>query len=139
MRPPSPEVARRRRAVAFVVLVAVVIALVSLLRSGGAMPPRGTAPPAGGVPPPTHGVYAYARAGMLSPAVRGDPGRLYVPESAGAGIDLIDPSTRRVVARYMTGLDPQHVVPAYDLRTLYVTNDLANTLTPTCSSTAGRF
>jgi DNA-binding beta-propeller fold protein YncE len=67
---------------------------------------------------------------MLSPTVAADPYRLYVPESAGTGIDVIDPSADRVVARYATGLDPQHVVPSYDLRTLYVTNDLANTLTP---------
>src|SRR6185369_6345130 len=36
----------------------------------------------------------------------------------------------RVIATYHTGLNPQHVVPGYDLRTLYVTNDLANSLTP---------
>ena len=67
---------------------------------------------------------------MLSPVVRNDPYRIYVPESAGRDVDVIDPATMKVVARYRTGLDPQHVVPAWDLRTLYVTNDLANSLTP---------
>jgi DNA-binding beta-propeller fold protein YncE len=35
-----------------------------------------------------------------------------------------------VIGHYPTGLDPQHVVPSYDLKTLWSTNDLANTLTP---------
>jgi len=35
-----------------------------------------------------------------------------------------------VIGTYHTGLNPQHVVPGYDLRTLYVTNDLSNSLTP---------
>jgi YVTN family beta-propeller protein len=67
---------------------------------------------------------------MLSPVVRNDPYRIYVPESAGRSVDVIDPSTMKVIDRYDTGLDPQHVVPSWDLRTLYVTNDLGNSLTP---------
>lgn len=73
---------------------------------------------------------------MLSPVVRNDPYRIYVPESAGNGIDVIDPATMKVVAHYTTGLDPQHVVPAWDLKTLYVTNDLANSLTAIDPATA---
>jgi DNA-binding beta-propeller fold protein YncE len=58
------------------------------------------------------------------------PYLLYVPESAGRSVDVVDPVAMKVVGRYETGLDPQHVVPSYDLRTLWSTNDLANTLTP---------
>ena len=50
---------------------------------------------------------------------------------------MIDPSTYRVIDEYQTGLNPQHVVPAYDLRTLYVTNDLSNSLTPIDPAQAG--
>jgi len=67
---------------------------------------------------------------MLSPAVRGVPYRLYAPDSAGDGVDVIDPASGTVIDHYQTGLNPQHVVPSWDLETLYVTNDLANTLTP---------
>ena len=66
----------------------------------------------------------------LSPAVRGVPYRIYVPNSGGSTVTVIDPSTYRVIGSYQTGLNPQHVVPAYDLRTLYATNDLDNSLTP---------
>ena len=78
----------------------------------------------------TGNIYAAAGAGMLSPTVRGMPYRIYVPESASSYVDVIDPAVDRVVARYPTGLDPQHVVPSWDLKTLYAANDLADSLTP---------
>jgi DNA-binding beta-propeller fold protein YncE len=36
----------------------------------------------------------------------------------------------KVIDHYVTGENPQHVVPAWDLKTLYVANDLGNSLTP---------
>jgi YVTN family beta-propeller protein len=75
-------------------------------------------------------IYADDGAGMLSPAVRGVPYRIYVPNSGGSTVTVIDPATYRVIETYQTGLNPQHVVPGYDLRTLYVTNDQGNSLTP---------
>ncbi|HEY1000974.1 MAG TPA: YncE family protein, partial [Streptosporangiaceae bacterium] len=81
------------------------------------------------VPDPAN-IYADAGAGMLSPAVRGVPYRIYVPDSGGSTVTVINPATLKVTATYRTGLNPQHVVPGYDLRTLYVTNDLGNSLTP---------
>ena len=63
------------------------------------------------------------------------PYLLYVPESAGTGVDVIDPVSMKVFAHYFPALDPQHVVPSYDLLTLYSTNDLANSLTPFDPST----
>jgi YVTN family beta-propeller protein len=75
-------------------------------------------------------IYAAAGANMLSPTVKAVPYRIYVPDSAGSEVEVIDPATFKVIDRYTTGLDPQHVVPSWDLRTLYATNTLANTLTP---------
>jgi YVTN family beta-propeller protein len=88
--------------------------------------------PLPGMPPVADpaNIYADAGPGMLSPAVRGVPYRIYVPNSGGSSVTVIDPSSYRVIGSYQTGLNPQHVVPAYDMRTLYVTNDLANSLTP---------
>jgi len=81
------------------------------------------------VPNPAN-IYADAGANMLSPAVRGVPYRIYVPNSGGSTVTVINPATYKVIGTYQTGLNPQHVVPAYDMRTLYVTNDLGNSLTP---------
>ena len=38
--------------------------------------------------------------------------------------------------RFAVGALPQHVVPSYDLKTLYVTNDVGNSLTPIDPRTA---
>jgi DNA-binding beta-propeller fold protein YncE len=75
-------------------------------------------------------VYAHTGVGQLVAATRHVPYLLYVPESAGRDVDVIDPRSHRLLGRYPTGLDPQHVVPSYDLTTLWSTNDLANTVTP---------
>jgi DNA-binding beta-propeller fold protein YncE len=97
------------------------------------VPDRALGPnaPLAGMPPVLgDNIYAAAGANMLSPVVRADPYRIYVPESGGSAVDVIDPNTMQIVSRFQTGRNPQHVVPSYDLRTLYVTNDLGNSLTP---------
>jgi YVTN family beta-propeller protein len=75
-------------------------------------------------------VYAADRAGELSAAVRGDRPLIYVPNSGSNTVTEIDQRTHRVVRQFTVGLLPQHVVPSYDLRTLWVTNDQGNSLTP---------
>jgi DNA-binding beta-propeller fold protein YncE len=75
-------------------------------------------------------VYAAAGAGDLSPAVRGDPALVYVPNSMSNTVDEISQRTMRIVRQFATGALPQHVTPAYDLKTLYVDNDVGNSLTP---------
>jgi YVTN family beta-propeller protein len=75
-------------------------------------------------------VYAADRPGRLSPAVRGFPSRVYVPNSRSNSVDVIDPHTYKVVEHFKVGALPQHVTPSYDLKTLWVSNDLGNSLTP---------
>jgi DNA-binding beta-propeller fold protein YncE len=75
-------------------------------------------------------VYAATRAGHLAPQVRGDPARVYVPNSQSNTVDVIDQRTARIVDHFAVGALPQHVTPSWDLRTLWVTNDTGNSLTP---------
>lgn len=78
-----------------------------------------------GMPPPVSASDVYAGARELSPAVAGQLPRVYVPDSEADTVTVIDPATFRVVDTYPSqGREPQHVVPSYDLQTLYVTNDL---------------
>ena len=77
-----------------------------------------------------HDVYAADRPGMLSPVVRKFPSRVYVPNSESDTVSVIDPRTYKVVDQFPVGALPQHVVPSYDLKTLWVNNDQGNTLTP---------
>jgi YVTN family beta-propeller protein len=67
---------------------------------------------------------------MLSAQARRARPLVYVPESLSDYVDVIDPATYRVIDRYRTGSRPQHVVPAWDMRTLYAANNLGNSLTP---------
>ncbi|HTA06013.1 MAG TPA: YncE family protein [Solirubrobacteraceae bacterium] len=89
-------------------------------------------PHPGQVPPPLarNDVYAADQRGRLSPTVRGDPALVYVPNSESNTVDVISQKTFKVVDHFSVGALPQHVVPAWNLRTLYVTNDLGNSLTP---------
>ncbi|MGD9734093.1 MAG: hypothetical protein AB7V58_00555 [Solirubrobacterales bacterium] len=67
---------------------------------------------------------------MLSPVVRDFPERVYVPNSESDTVSVIDPHTYKVIDEFSVGALPQHVVPSYDLKTLWVTNDEGNSLTP---------
>ena len=67
---------------------------------------------------------------MLTGAARFARPLVYVPNSQSDTVDVIDPHTYRIVEHFAVGALPQHVVPAWDLRTLYVTNDTGNSLTP---------
>ncbi len=75
-------------------------------------------------------VYAYDGPGQLTGAAVHALPRIYVPNSKSDTVDVIDPSTFKVVDHFAVGGLPQHVVPAWDLKTLYVTNDTGNSLTP---------
>jgi YVTN family beta-propeller protein len=96
--------------------------------------------PLRGMPPIASKSNLYADAGrnMLSGAARKALYRIYVPNSGGSSVAVINPHTMRVVRVIQVGSNPQHVVPSYDLKRLYVTNDLANSLTPINPRTARR-
>jgi DNA-binding beta-propeller fold protein YncE len=136
---------RKRRRMRVTVAFAVVALLAfgaSLLPAGSSRPHAGRASssPALALPAAAHGlapaslknndVYAADRPNRLSPVVRGFPERVYVPNSQSNTVDEIDPQTYRIVRRFPVGALPQHVVPSYDLKTLWVNNDLGNSLTP---------
>jgi YVTN family beta-propeller protein len=74
-------------------------------------------------------VYAADRAGNLSAVARLARPLVYVPNSDSNTVDVIDQRTFKVVEHFSVGVLPQHVVPAWDLKTLYVTNDEGNSLT----------
>jgi DNA-binding beta-propeller fold protein YncE len=75
-------------------------------------------------------VYAHDGPNMLSPVARRAKPLIYVPNSQSNTVDEINPQTFTIVRRFAVGSLPQHIVPAWDLRTLYVTNDNGNSLTP---------
>jgi YVTN family beta-propeller protein len=75
-------------------------------------------------------LYAADGPGMLAPFLRDVTPRVYVPNSRGHTVDVIDPATGKIIQSIDVGINPQHVVPSWDMRTLWVNNDKGNSLTP---------
>jgi len=90
-----------------------------------------TSEPLPGMPPvlDPHDVYSANHPNRLNPVVRGFPERVYVPNSGSNTVDVIDPKTFKIIGHFAVGKEPQHVVPSYDLKTLWVASDLGDTLT----------
>ena len=94
--------------------------------SGPASPtPSASATPVGPV-----NVYAGAAAGKLSETAKQAKSLVYVPNSTADTVQVIDPKTFAVVATYPTGREPQHVVPSWDMKTLWVNDDIGNDMVP---------
>jgi YVTN family beta-propeller protein len=72
-------------------------------------------------------VYATSAADRMSPALASDLERIYVPNLRSNDVYVIDPQKMKVVDRFKVGIGPQHIVPSWDLRTLWVTNNAENT------------
>ncbi|HET7874618.1 MAG TPA: YncE family protein, partial [Methylomirabilota bacterium] len=68
-------------------------------------------------------LYSETRPGKLSAGTAGALPRVYVPNLKSNDVYVIDPATLTVVDRFRVGVNPQHVVPSYDLKTLWVTNN----------------
>jgi YVTN family beta-propeller protein len=113
----------------------------SLRTSGTAAEPAGnSAAPAiktvPGMPPviDPNNLYSGTQAGKLSPSVKGALPRVYVPNRQSNDVTVIDPATLKVVDRFVVGINPQHVVPSWDLKTLWVANNaehrIEGSLTP---------
>ncbi|MEU3620398.1 hypothetical protein ABZ725_50280 [Streptomyces sp. NPDC006872] len=75
-------------------------------------------------------VYAADRPNRLSPVVKDFPSRVYVPNTESDTVSVIDPKTYTVIETVHVGRQPQHVVPSWDLKTLWVNNNRGHTLTP---------
>jgi YVTN family beta-propeller protein len=78
-----------------------------------------------GMPAVTNASNLYSEAGTnhLSPGVAGALPRVYVPNLRSNDVYVIDPATMKVVDKFPVGKSPQHVVPSWDLQTLWVANN----------------
>jgi YVTN family beta-propeller protein len=108
---------------------AAVVSAQKAASGAGAAAPATVAPPAiGTVPgmppvPDAHNLYSEVAAGKIAAAVREDLERVYVPNLRSNDVYVVDPNAMKVVDRFKVGVGPQHIVPAWDLRTLWVTNN----------------
>jgi YVTN family beta-propeller protein len=100
--------------------LAVILSLLGALVAAGR-----AAEPLPGMPPVVDpaNLYSETQAGRMSPAVTGALPRVYVPNRTSNDVYVIDPATLKVVDRFKVGINPQHIVPSWDLKTLWVTNN----------------
>jgi YVTN family beta-propeller protein len=75
-------------------------------------------------------IYKAITSKTLAPQVRHDPEYVYVPNGTPGTVEVIDPTTYKVVRRISFGFHtyPEHVTPSYDLRWLYADVDASNAL-----------
>jgi YVTN family beta-propeller protein len=68
-------------------------------------------------------LYSETRSGHMSAVTQDHLPRIYVPNLRSNDVYVIDPATAQVVDKFKVGRSPQHVVPAWDLKTLWVANN----------------
>ncbi len=68
-------------------------------------------------------LYSETSATRVSTRISDDLKRIYVPNLRSNDVSVIDPDTLKVIDRFKVGISPQHIVPSWDLRTLWVTNN----------------
>ena len=93
--------------------------------------------PLPGMPPviDPKNVYSETAPGKFSPAVAGFPTRVYVPNSKSDTVDVIDPETYKIIDHFALPpkggklLEPQHIIPSWNLKKLWVAQDLGDQLT----------
>lgn len=73
--------------------------------------------------PDARNLYSETVAGKVSSALAGDLERIYVPNLRSNDVYVVDPNKMKVVDRFKVGIGPQHIVPSWDLRTLWATNN----------------
>ncbi|MEZ5142260.1 MAG: YncE family protein [Acidimicrobiales bacterium] len=87
------------------------------------------------LPPPTTAkplvnVYGEIRAGNRNPNTAGARFLVYVPHEVSGTTMVIDPTTDRIIDTFPTGAESQHVVPSWDMSTLYAIASRGDQVTP---------
>ena len=67
-------------------------------------------------------VQIYAHTDTVRPEIATDINRVYVPSGLADMVTVIDPATKQIVSQFSTGRGstPQHVIPSFDLKSLWV-------------------
>ena len=90
-----------------------------------------------GMPPvlDPNNLYSANYPGNLAEAVKNMPTRVYVPNCKSDTVDIIDPVTYKIIGHFALPkhtkglLEPQHVIPSWNLIKLWVAQDLGDQLT----------
>ncbi len=99
-------------------------ALVLMPCAAASQPVRAEIDTLPGMPPVVdpRNLYSETGADHVSPEIAHDLPRVYVPSLGADRVDVIDPATRQVIYSFPVGDEPHHIVPSWDLQTLWVTS-----------------
>jgi YVTN family beta-propeller protein len=78
-----------------------------------------------GMPAVVNAANLYSETGSshMSAVVKDHLERVYVPNLRSNNVYVIDPATAQIIDKFKVGNSPQHVVPSWDLKTLWVANN----------------
>ncbi len=71
---------------------------------------------------PRVNIYSEITADKMNPATANALPRVYVPNHSSNTVSVIDPATHKVIDTYRVGEGPQHIIPSWDMKTLWVAN-----------------
>ncbi len=77
--------------------------------------------------PEANNIYCDITLGHLSDAVAGALPRVYVPNHSSNTVTVINSTTHKIVETYRVGLGPEHIIPSWDMKTLWVANNANQT------------
>jgi YVTN family beta-propeller protein len=129
-RKPTRQQLRFRRVVAAAAVIASVASVFTLFRGGSHAADAADRPSAARSARSPDSTDVYAHTKVLRSDVATDLSRVYVPSGLSNVVTIIDPSTRKVVGSIRSEGTPQHIVPSYDLRTLWILNNKGDTVVP---------
>jgi len=124
-----------RRAFLWIVAAALILAGCgsSDTRAQRTVPSKPSAPPASAAPAtpaaPTSNVYASVMTADITGPMKSLPPRVYVPNASSHTVDVIDPTTFKIIDTFKVGRVPHHIAPSYDMTRLYVDNTAGDSLT----------
>jgi YVTN family beta-propeller protein len=67
-------------------------------------------------------IYSETLVGKFNPVTNDALYRVYVPNHSSNTVTVIDPVAHKVVDKFVVGRGPQHIVPSWDMKTLWVAN-----------------
>ncbi len=68
-------------------------------------------------------VYSEITSDKLQPALATLPTRVYVPNHSSNTVSVIDAATHKIIETIKVGQGPEHIIPSWDMKTLWVANN----------------
>ena len=73
-------------------------------------------------------IYSETALGKSNPATINALYRVYVPNHSSNTVTVIDPTSHKIIDKFVVGRGPQHIIPSWDLKTLWVANTANQTM-----------